>query len=118
MINSSFIPFSELPQAVQDRAMALFVSTYGMTLDAAVAQAEAEQQGQEQPEPPSNPRIQRAQRYLARFGASFRLAKNGVLVPSESHQGEWYLVQGERCSCRDRGLRCKHVPAVSMWSAK
>ncbi len=110
---SSFVPVHTLPKTIQDRALELFVSVFGMTMDEAVEQAEAEQQ------PTSDDRrTKRAQSYLTRFGASFRLAKNGVLVPSESHKGEWYLVQGERCSCRDRGLRCKHVPAVSMWSKK
>lgn len=103
---SSFIPFSELPKPIQDRAMALFISTYGMDITEAVALAYEEQQ--------QTPRERRAAAYLARHGASFRQAKNGVLVPSESVEGTWYLIANGRCSCPARN-GCKHLDAIAMW---
>lgn len=96
---------TSLPYIIQDRASDLFCSTYGMDWTQAVAAAEQALTAREK----------RALGYLQRFGHLFRQVANGILVPSESSPGMWYLVQGERCSCRDRGLRCKHIPATVEW---
>lgn len=95
------------PRLIQDRALDLFCDprNAGMDMTQAVAAAETS----------LTPREKRALSYLQRFGHLFRQVANGVLVPSESSPGMWYLVEGERCSCRDRGVRCKHIPATVEW---
>lgn len=96
---------SAYPRLIQDRALILFCTTYGMDWTEAVATVEQALE----------PREKRALSFLARFGAQFQRRGNGVFVPSESMPGTWYLVQGERCSCRDRGKRCKHILAAAEW---
>lgn len=93
------------PKLIQDRALNLFCTTFGMDWTQAIEAAEQS----------LTPREKRALGYLQRFGHQFRQVANGVLVPSESAPGMWYLVEGERCGCRDRGVRCKHIPATVEW---
>ncbi len=97
---ATFVPFSTLPDAIQKRALALFVSTFGMTIDQAVAQAEAEQQEPQEPQPTAN---------------GVRLAQNGaaVYVPSTDPRlaglDVGHIVSIETLTCSCGKAKCRHV---------